>query len=487
MAKTLKESAMLVRRTHAATVDLSAQAYHIALIVVLVLVGLCGCSAMETPEFERPQLPQKSNWSAELAGEQRIDLKWWHGFDEPMLDALMEQAIGANLDLALLAARTEVAGSQISQARARLLPILNFGSRTDTSNISGSTNLPTTNKIGVGGDMLWEIDVWGKARKGVAAQKAAYAASEADWRAGYLVMASNVSSAYFQVRQSDQQLNEQQAAIDRAEEILSMQQQMHSRGLVAETIVLQQQAELHRLHNQKLELERVRGLTVNALATLVGEVAGEFSVPHTAPWGNVEPIAVPIGLPSQMLSRRPDLVAAEYRLLQAVQLEGQSRLAQMPTIGLTGLGGSASFGLSDLLKTWTAGLSSVVQFPVFNPNVRAQIKVSEAQVQVAEAQYRRAVFAAFEEVENVLVNLNSRRQQRSELTSRRNRLQTVQERTLVQLELGLISRLEVLERERSLLDAEQALLANRWQLVDDTVALFKAVGGGWDPDIVAQR
>ncbi len=473
---------------HTATVRLPVQArYHIVCIVVLVLLGLPGCSAMQTPEFERPQLPEKTNWSAELAGEQRIDMKWWNGFDEPMLDALMEQAIGANLDLAILAARTEVAGSQISQARARLLPILNFGSRTDTSNISGSTNLPTTNKIGVGGDMLWEIDVWGKARKGVAAQKAAYAASEADWRAGYLVMASNVSSAYFQIRQSDQQLDKQQAAIDRAEEILVMQQQMHSRGLVAETIVLQQQAELHRLRTQKLELERVRGLTVNALATLVGAVAGEFSVPHTAPWGDVEPIEVPIGLPAEILSRRPDLVAAEYRLLQSVQLEGQSRLAQMPTVGLTGLGGSASFGLSDLLKTWTAGLSSVVQFPVFNPNVRAQIKVSEAQVQVAEAQYRRAVFAAFEEVENVLVNLNSRRQQRNELEARRNRLHTVQERTLVQLELGLVSRLEVLERERSLLDAEQALLANRWQLVDDTVALFKAVGGGWDPDFVAQR
>lgn len=460
----------------------------LGLLMALVALALSGCSGMvSVPEFERPSVPAKQDWSSELAGERRIDLKWWQGFGEPALDALMEKAISGNLDLALLAARTQTAGAQIKQARARLLPILNVGTRTDTTSISGDTDLGTSTKYGVGGDMLWEIDVWGKARKGVAAQRAGFAASEADWRAGYLVMAASVSNAYFQIRQSDQQLVRQQAAMDRASEILALYQQMHQRGLVPQTRVLQQQAELNALKAAELELQRIRALTVNALATLVGEVAGDFEVPATGDLPDVEPVDVPIGLPSDTLTRRPDLIAAEYRLLQAVNLEGQARLAQLPTVGLTGMGGSASFGLSDLLKTWTAGLSSVVQFPVFNPNIRAQIKVSEAQVNEAEAQYRAAVFAAFEEVENVLVNLGNRRLQQQQLQERLANLETVQQRTMAQLELGLISRLEVLERERALLGADQALLANRWQLVNDTVSLFKAVGGGWDPEVVGSR
>ncbi|MFK7913426.1 MAG: efflux transporter outer membrane subunit [Pseudomonadales bacterium] len=471
---------------HARTLSFSpVRLSALAALWTWLLLQLGGCAALvDTPDYQRPDLPAKQDWSAALDATRRIDLKWWQAFADPALDTLMEQAIAANPNLAVLAARTGVARSQISQAQARLLPVLNVGGRTDTTSISGATDLGTSNKLGVGGDLTWELDIWGKARKGVAAQKAAFAATEADWRAGYLVMAAAVSNAYFQIRQSDAQLDRQHAAIARAEEILDLLQRMHQRGLIAETRLLQQDAELARLRAGVLELQRVRALTVNALATLTGQVAGEFALPSTQDLPPIEPVQVPTGLPAQMLNRRPDLVAAEYRLLQSVQLEGQSRLAQLPTIGLTALGGSASYGLSDLLKTWTGSLSSVVQFPVFNPNVRAQIKASQAQVQVAEAEYRVAVFKAFEEVENTLVNLANRNAQARQLQSRLDKLNQVRKRTLAQLELGLVSRLEVLERERSLLDADQAVLANRWQRLNDSVSLFKALGGGWDPQTV---
>lgn len=453
----------------------------------LLLTAACiGCGGLvPPPSYERADLPAKQSWSRVLSSEQQIDLKWWQGFGDPTLNGLVAHAIEGNPTLDILAARSQTAGTQIRQARARLLPILNVGGRTDTTDISGATDLGTSTKVGTGGDLLWELDIWGKARRGVAAQKAAYAASEADWRAGYLVTVAAVADAYFQIRQTDQLLKRQDRSLARGEEILKFYRQMHRRGLVPETRVLQQGAEVDQLEASRLELLRLRAVTENALATLTGQVAGDFAVPPTADFPELLPLALPAGLPSELLSRRPDLVAAEYRLLQAVQLESQARLAQLPTVGLTGLGGSASYGLSDLLKTWTAGLSSVVQFPVFNPNVRAQIKVSEAQVGEAEAQYRAAVFAAFEEVETVLVNLESRNAQQRTLEKRLDQLELVQRRTLSQLELGLISRLEVLERERTLLAAEQAVLATRWRLASDTVALFKAMGGGWDPEEVA--
>ncbi len=456
---------------------------------IALLAALCAaCAGMtETPEHVRPELPVKTDWSYELSGERQIDLKWWQGFRDRRLNELMEQAITANPNLDVLAARTGVAETQIGQARARLLPVFNVGTRTDTTNISGETSLGTSTKFGTGGDLTWEIDVWGKARKGVAAQKAAYAASEADWRAGYLVMAGSVANAYFQIRQSDEQLARQEAAIARSKEILDIYERMRREGLVPQTRLDQQQAELNQLTAQLYELQRVRALAENALATLIGTAAGEFSLPSTIEDPRLEAVTVPAGLPSELLSRRPDIVAAEYRLMQAVDLEGQAKLARLPRIGLTGLGGSASMGLSNILQTFTAGLSSVVQFPVFDPNVRAQLRVSEAQVKVAEAQYRATVFSAFEEVENLLVNLSSRRQQQQEFMDRLDRLRRVNEQNQAQLRLGLISQLDLLEQERTLLAAEQVVLQTQWQILGDTVALFKAVGGGWDREDFASR
>jgi multidrug efflux system outer membrane protein len=456
-----------------------------------ILIGsllAAGCSSlMATPEHERPAVSPKQHWSIELADERTIDKKWWQAFHDPQLDHLMEQAIGENLNLQILAARTELAKAQIGQAKASLLPIVNFGARTDTTDISGSTDLGTTNKVGTGGDLLWELDVWGKARKGVAAQKAAYKASEAEWRAGYLTMASSVAAAYFQLRRGDEQQARQRQAIARGTEILDIYERMLAQGIIAKTQVLQQQAELNQLTAALYDLERVRALSENALATLIGKAAGNYIIADTHSSTQLVAITVPAGLPSEILSRRPDIVAAEYRLMQAVALEGQARLARLPTVGLTGIGGSASYSLGDLLKTWTAGLSSVVQFPVFNPAIRARIPVSEAQTKVAEAQYRASVMQAFEEVENLLITIESRHRQQAEYTERRERMRSVRQQQQAQLRLGLISQLQLLEQERSLLAAEQAVLNNYWQLLEDTVALFKAVGGGWDREDFASH
>jgi outer membrane protein TolC len=198
-------------------------------------------------------------------------------------------------------------------------------------------------------------------------------------------------------------------------------------------------------------------------------------------------VAVPAGLPSQLVSRRPDIIAAEYRVLQAYDLQGQARLARLPSVALTGKAGSASLGLENLLRSWTFGLSSLVSIPIFDPNVSARIKVSDAQTRVTEEEYRRTVVGAFEEVENSLTNLDSHKQQMSELQSRSEKLQIVSEQVYAQLEEGMVTQLEVFEVERTLLDAESEMLANHWRILDDTVALYKALGGGWPEVNVAAQ
>ena len=459
------------------------QAYMLIIVglTMMILLGLGGCAALvETPAHERPDVVTRAAWSLDLADLPGIDPAWWEGFADPSLNALVTRAIAGNVDLQVLAARTEVARAQIGQARAVRLPVVNAGTRTDTTGVTG---FETTSKLGTGGELVWELDLWGKAQKGVAAQQAGFQASRADWRAGYLVMVSSVIDSYFQVRQLDRQLAQQRHALEQNRRILELYRSLHDRGLAPGTRVTRQEAELHGIRVALQDLHRARALTENALAALLGAAPGDLRIEDTSARDAVPIPPVPAGLPSDLLARRPDILAAEYRLMQQVDLEGQARLGRLPTVGLTGIGGSASFGLSNLLSTWTAGLSSVIQFPVFDPNVRARIRASEAQVAVAEQEYRTTVMRAFEEVEAVLINLQSRRAQRAELLARRDKLADVNRLTHRRLELGLLSHLDVLEQERSMLAAEQALIENEWQLVTDTVALFKAIGGGWPEEV----
>ena len=216
--------------------------------------------------------------------------------------------------------------------------------------------------------------------------------------------------------------------------------------------MLQQQAEINSLQNGLLDLQRQRKLTENSLATLLGMPADTLRVPKAPLRASVTPMAVPAGLPSDLLTRRPDIVAAEYRVLRAVDLEGQAKLARLPTISLSGRAGMAAFSLTDIavdvdtravdrccpsrcsIRTSRRGSRSVPRRPKWRKRNTA-----------------RTVYNAFEEVENALTNLSARKAQKQELESRREKLATVSDQIHAQLEEGLVSQLEVFEVERTLL------------------------------------
>ncbi|MBA2962067.1 MULTISPECIES: efflux transporter outer membrane subunit [Ramlibacter] len=448
---------------------------------------LCGCADVRITEYQRPEAPDKPSWSrpsgtTPVSAADTISTQWWTEFRDPYLDSLVARAIAGSFDLKILAARIDVANLQIAEAGAGGKPTVDIGAG---ANIEKSTGQRTSKQYSVGAQVNWDIDVWGKYAKGVQAQTAEFNATEADWRAGYLTLASSVSTTYFQIRLFDEQLEDQQRALTRSQQILAIFETMRSNGLVPTTQVQRQRAETARLTKDLLELRRLRDVSENALATLVGVPAGQLKVPVGRLQDRVQLPTVPTGLPSQLLARRPDIVAAEFRVLAAHDLMGQAKLEQLPSIGLTGRGGSASFALSDLLKSFTFGLAPSINIPALNPGIKARAKTSEAQVKVAEQEYRRTVIAAFEDAENALVNLDAHRQQREQLQLQVKELRQVGASSTTQLAAGLISQLEVFENERSLLAAELALLASHQQVLSDTVTLYKALGGGWAPVEVA--
>ncbi|MFO7641052.1 MAG: efflux transporter outer membrane subunit, partial [Candidatus Competibacteraceae bacterium] len=406
---------------------------------------------------------------------------WWTQFGDAYLDGIVRQAITGSQDIKILAARIDAAGIGLEQERVSTQPKLGLGASTDlTVTPAGATRGYGVNLTGLN----WELDLWGKARKGIRAQQAEYKASEADYRAGYLSLISEVASAYFQIRQFDEQIARQQAGLAKNQRILGMLQRQQREGLVANTRVLQQQAESRGLQRELLDLQRQRTLTENSLATLLGIPAGNLQVPQAPLSRTVQPLAVPSDLPAELLERRPDLLAAEYRVLRAYELVGKARLAKLPSISLTGQGGLASAALASLLSNWTLGIGLAINLPIFDPSLDLEIQRTQVDQQIAEEEYRKTVIRAFEEVENALVNLANRLQQLEELEQQINDLRIVSNQVNAQLQAGLVSQLEVFEAERTLLSTEQTLLEIKHQRLQDTVTLYKALGGGWPRETV---
>jgi len=451
-----------------------------AFLLLSVWAGLAGCASVRVPEYKHPEVAAKTNWSrppaAGVSASEAITPQWWAQFEDPYLDSLVAKAIEGNIDLKVLAARISVANAQIAEARAGSLPTVDVATG---GNFQKSTGSALTKQFAVGTQVSWDIDVWGKTKKGVEGQTAEFHATEADWRAGYLQIAADVSTTYFLILQLDEQVEEQKRAIAKNEQILAIYETLHSNGLISDTDVLRQRAENNRLTKDLLELRRGRDVTQNALATLLGVPAGEFKVQPDRLQQRVQVPIVPAGLPLDLLSRRPDVVAAEFRVLEAHDLMGQARLAQLPSVSLSGNGGTSSLALSDLFKAFTFGFMPSINLPAFNPGIKAHAKTTEAQVKVAEADYRRTVIAAYEEVENALVNVEAHRRQKEELQKQVDQLQLVSAQTAAQLEIGVVSQLDVFENERTLLSAQDALLASYQQVLSDTVTLYKALGGGW--------
>ena len=459
---------------------------YIPILVFFIAEALSGCSSFSGPQYQRPETEEKTNWSRETANSvstQVIRPDWWRNFNDPYLDSLIEQALTSNLDLKILAARTGVAAAGIDQANAARLPTIDAALG---ANYQKSPSFSANTRNSYAAALTWEVDIWGKLKKGVSAQRAGVHASEAEWRAGFLTLIADVATSYFQIRQFDEQIDQQRRSLETSKKIVDVYESQLQDGLVPQTQVFQQQAEVSLLNTDLLELQRLRKLAENTLSTLLAVPAGNLSVPKQHLSDTVSLIAVPAALPSDLLVKRPDIIAAEYRVLQAYELEGQAKLARLPSLSLTSNVGSTSDALSNLVETWSFGLAPTLSIPIFDPGVKARYKVSQAESELTKEQYRKTVMRAFEEVESTLISLSSRQQQHKYLLDRKEKLDIVSLQVQARLEEGMISQLQVFESERELLSAKLKLLANHRLILEDTVLLYKALGGGWPKEVVEQ-
>lgn len=455
------------------------------------LTLLAGC-AIDGPEYERPETPDKPQWSQlqgrELTASEVVQPDWWTLFGDPELTALIERAINEGLDVQLAALRLDKAGVQLGKDRKSKTPEVALSptdsiSRQKSENQSSET-VRETESFGL--NLSWEIDVWGKIRKELQAADARYRATEMDWRATYLSLVASVAERYFQIRQFDEQIAQQVASKEQAEQLLSIYHAQYREGMIAESRIRSQKAEIASLGTRLLELQRGRAEAELKLATLLGAPAGSLEIPVAGLRERVRLPEAPQVLPADMLARRPDVLRAEYDVLAAHHALGRARLARLPTFSLTGVAKTGVSFASTFVNSWTFGLGTSWA-NLFDRDLAIDVKLNEVDVEIAKQEYRRAVLQAFEEVEVALLNLSSRHEQMRELEARIEDLRVVKAVQDAQLSEGLVSQLEVFETERSLLSAQQEILTLHQQLLTDTVTLYKALGGGWSAESVGRE
>jgi NodT family efflux transporter outer membrane factor (OMF) lipoprotein len=493
---------------------------------VVVLLGLFAFSCTVGPNYRRPQIELPANWlgaatkpegvpatQASQTVQAAADVaRWWTVLDDPVLDSLVERAIESNLDLKRAAARIRQARASRGVAEAGLFPTADLAGRYSHS-VSGPgdaarneriVTLPDGTPVPAGGgnraesrsdlfraglDAAWELDVFGGIRRDVEAAGADEQFAIEDWRDVLVTLASEVALNYADVRQFQRQIDIAVKNLDAQVHTADVTRRKFAGGEVSRLDVANADAQVATTRAQIPSLRTLERQAIYNLSVLLGQEPGALveELSHGGPIPGV-PRQIPVGLPSDLLRRRPDIRRAEAAAHAATARVGVAVADLFPKFSLTGslgLQGDHVNSLGDARNYfWSFGPS--VSWPLFDAGrIRSNINLRTAAQEEALLTYRATILTALQDVESALVAFTNEQERRQSLTE-----SVQQNRRAVALSLQLYSQgneefLNVLNAERSLLGAEDALAQSDRTVVTNLIALYKALGGGWETPAAA--
>ena len=456
------------------------------LIAGLITVMFLGCTSTPSPiteEVVEEALPEATEvpetWAtlAEQAGP--VDNGWLQSFQDPQLEALVEEALVQNPSILIAAANVESAAAAAVIAGAALKPAVAAGAGAEQT--YGGSPIDT-NSWAIG--MSWELDLWGKSRARAAAGEAAYEATVADYRGARQSLAGMVSKTWFLATEAYRIRALSQEIVNINRHMLKLVEKRYNVGQVPLQDVHLSKAELSTAEENLRKTQIAFEQAIRGLEVLLGrypaaaiEVSGDY-IPVPPP--------VPVGLPSELLKRRPDLVAAEKRVAAAFQLTVEAEAARLPSISLTAGGGQASNDVINLLGADRNFFSLGANFlaPIYSGGaLEAQVQIATADQKAALAAYGQSALTAFSEVETTLSNeqLIGEREGFLEevVTENKAALQLVKK----QYEVGRVDLLSVLIIQARLIGAEAALISIRNDRLTNRVNLHLALGGSFEKQI----
>lgn len=446
------------------------------------LALLAGCSLI--PAYERPAAPVPAQFAGTADAAAGAVPAWQDYFPDPALHTLINAALDNNRDLRIALARVEEARGLAGIARADRFPTLDAqgsASRGRTpADLSGTGQARTSSRYDAAlGVTAFELDFWGRVAALSEAARAQYLASDEAARSFRVSLIGDVATTWYQLAELVERERLAQETLTNRSDSLDLIRKRRDAGLATDLDVLAAESLVESVRAQWADLKRQRMQTENALSLLTGM---SVTLPRPAEarrqpsLGELAP-----GLPSEVLLRRPDVRAAEQRLIAANANVGAARAAFFPRISLTGSLGTASAALSGLFDAGSGAwlFNPVLRFPLFDAGrTQANLDVAEARKNIAVADYEKTIQQAFREVADALAARATYGEQLSAQEANLRAQQTRFERVQAREQAGIASYLEVLDASRDAFTAEQALVTTRRQVLTAAVALYKALGGG---------
>ena len=488
------QRAALRLRAFGAALSANGYVHHMrpAALALTLATLLAGCSL--APTYKLPSVPMPAAykegtglWTHAAPADMSPRGDWWTMFDDAELDKLERRLDANSPSLAIALARYERASAFESEARAGLFPSLGVGGGVSDNRQSNQRPLRGANQpneydddgaqFGAG----YEFDLWGRIRNEVAAGHAQAQAAQADLASARLSLEARLADEYFQLRGYDIQARILQSSLKAYQQGLVLTRNRMQGGIASGLAVARAQNQLADAQAQIEEVAAQRALTEHAIATLVGTPASNFRLPVSP--RKIHAPTIPASVPSTLLQRRPDIAAAERRTFAANANIGVARAAFFPDIGISGMYGWQDTGAGNLFafgnRTWALG--PFVSLPLFDGGLRrARARQAHAEFDEAAAQYRLTVLDAFQQVEDNLALFSRLTREAHDEDAAARSAKAAQQIATNRYTEGIINYLDVVTAQTAYLTAERAAEQVRTRRLQASVALVRALGGGWD-------
>jgi NodT family efflux transporter outer membrane factor (OMF) lipoprotein len=459
-------------------------------------LALAGCAV--GPDYVRPKVEaparykELQGWRSAQPGDAAPRGEWWKMFGDPELDALIARVDISNQTLRVAEARLRQARALADQARAGLFPALNANASATRSKSPSLPNAPSfatgaVNNFSASLGASWEPDFWGGVRRSVEAGEANWQASRADLESARLSAQATLAQSYLSLRVADATRRTLEETVAAYQRTLELTRNRYAAGVAARVDVVQAEVQLKSAQAQLIDVGVERAQLEHAIALQLGVAPADFSLPG-APLAARMP-AIPAGLPSALLERRPDVAAAERRTAAANARIGVAQAAFFPTITLSAAGGSRTTRVADLFAApthfWSVG--AALAEPLFDAGLRSAQKAQALAAYDEEvATYRQTVLTGFQEVEDNLAALRILEEEAALQDEVVQAARQAVELTTNQYQAGVVSYLNVISAQATLLANQRAAANILGRRLTASVALIKALGGGWSAAALVQ-
>ena len=447
----------------------------VQVFILMLIISISGCKL--GPDFQKPQYTGPDRFRFDSSQTvQTVNLRWWELMNDPVLDTLISIALRENKDVLIAAARIESARANIGYTKSNQWPVFTYGAGISV----GGRGEDVSSGFTVYPQFSWEIGFWGKYRRLNESARAEYMASEYAQRTVQLSLVSAVATTYFYILASYDQLAIAENTLATRDSALLIMRDKYDGGMIS--LMDYNQAKIQRdiAATTVPTYERIIALNENALSILLGRMPQSITMGKPFHDHQYE-LDIPVGLPSELIERRPDVLQAEeiYKA-QNAQI-GVAEAMRWPSFNLTGLLGVASTDLLSLNAiglTWSAGATLLGPLFEFGKNKR-RVEMARQNAQIALVDYEKTVQQAFRDVEDALVNISTFKK---EIIAQESRAKTAIESeslSYVRYNEGSTTYLEVLEQQRQSFSSQLELLTARMNLLNSYILLYKALGGGW--------